>query len=396
MEAFMTTKNQSQITLFKGISRRSFIRDAGLFTMGAGVTLGLLNTIGCSNANLESEAYSKYETRNMSETMSYSPLGKTNLLVSRFAMGGVQWNPDAVHFALNQGVNLIHGSTRYNTMEAQAETLKGHWDKFWFVLKHSGSPEDMVKTVDECLATLKRDHVEAVLFVIRDIGITDYEKVKLHFDKIHKAGKVKWLGVTVHTRIVPEVCAEVIRADIFDIILTMYQPDRRDAVDRELALAAKKNMGILSMKNVQGVSDDAVGQAYTDALSRGYVSSALRGIETVEELKLYLNAAHRADSSTAGLQNGIARDLSVCGACGKCLVCPRGVEVQEIMRCATYYSRQKISDNYIVQTYRNIPRAATVAVCIDCGQCEQICPRALPIRKTLRLAHHQWSSRFYA
>jgi len=382
-----TSHNNSQ-NVPNQINRRKFIKQVGSAALGTGLTLGLLDIIGCANKKVMAELSpeSINDIKNYVDGMAYAPLGKTNLMVSRLSLGGDRWDPKVGKRAIEMGVNLVHGSVGYKTMESQVETLGDQWDKFWYVLKHTGKVEDMGKTLDRCLKTIKQDHVEIMAFVVRTTGSTDYDHVKSTFEKLKKAGKVRTLGVTVHTKTVPEVCREVIDADIFDMILTMYQPAKKNAIDKELELAIKKNMGTMSMKTAQGVAKENISNAIATALADGKICTVLKQILTVEELDAYLKVAGESKYNKHSKQACI--DPSVCGACGKCLVCPQNIEIQEIMRCATYYK----SDIQACNTYREIPGLATVESCINCGKCETNCPRNLSIRHTLLSAHEKWNA----
>ena len=207
------------------ISRREFIRDVSAAAGGGGLGLGFLDSLYAAEADKPAEGTSKgkYKTRNYVPGMAYMPLGRTNLMVSRLSLGGMPWEPTVAKQAIRQGVNLVHGSNRYGSMEAQSEALAKLWDKCWYVLKHQGSVDEMGKTVDTCLKTLNRDHVEMIVPVVGETKRAAYEKIKSNFEKLKKAGKVHSLGVTVHAKAeqLPEICREVTEAGIFDTILTM-------------------------------------------------------------------------------------------------------------------------------------------------------------------------------
>jgi len=374
----------------KNIDRRQFIKNFGTAAIGGGLSASFLNTLYAADTNTPDKpsAESKYEIRNRVEGMAYTPLGRTNFLVSRLSLGGMPWEPTVAKHAIRQGVNLVHGSNRYGSMEAQSETLADLWDKCWYFLKHNGPAENMGKTIDECLKTLKRDHVDVIVPVINRTKSTDYDSFKSNFEKLKKAGKVRCLGVTVHSEKIPEVCREVIDAGIFDVILTMYQPANKAAIDKELVRAAEKNIGTMSMKTGQGIDTKDIPKAIDAALTDGKISTVLKGIGSIKDLNAYLKVARASKSKEAKKQARL--DKAACGACGNCLVCPQNIQIQEIMRCVTYYSKEPALLNYAASTYRDIPAAATVNSCIDCGQCEKSCPRNLPIRSLLRVAQEKW------
>ncbi len=345
------------------INRRQFVKRLSGTALGGSLSLSFLDTLCAAEANSLANPSSKpkYEIRNRVEGMTYLPLGRTNLMVSRLALGGMPWQPTVARRAIGLGVNLVHGSTGYGTMEAQAQTLAKLWDKCWYVLKQSGGAKKMVSTVDTCLKTLKRDHVDIIVPVISRTKSTDYDQIKSNFEKLKKAGKVRTLGVTIHSKKIPEVCREVIDAGIFDIILTMYQSDNKSAIDKELARAAKKNIGTMSMKTGQGLEKEDIPKAIAAALAGGTICTVLKGIGSMKNLNAYLNVT-------------------------------KGSGPKEIMRCRTYYYPEPALQNYARQTYQDIPAAATVAGCIDCGRCEQYCPRGLAIRHTLKTAHEKWNA----
>ena len=376
------------------ISRREFIRDVSAAAVGGGLGLSFLDNLYAAEADKPAKDPSKrkYKTRNRVEGMAYMPLGRTNLMVSRLSLGGMPWEPTVAKQAIRRGVNLVHGSIKYGSMEAQQETLAKLWDKCWYVLKHQDSVDDMGKTVDTCLKTLKRDHVEMIVPVVGETKKADYEKIKLNFEKLKKAGKVRSLGVTVHAKAeeLPAICREVTEAGIFDTILTMYQPANKEAIDKELAKAVKNKIGTMSMKTGQGVEKEDIPKAIGTALAGGAINTVLKGIGSLADLNAYLKVVKTHGMKIRQKQARI--DTNVCGACGSCSGCPENIAIQEVMRCATYYDAEPGLGDYARQMYQDIAAGATVAGCGDCGQCEKQCPRNLPIRRILRTAHEKWSA----
>ncbi len=374
------------------INRRKFIKNVGAAAVGGGLGLSFLDSLYAAEGDkpAKSPAERKYKIRNRVEGMAYMPLGRTNLMVSRLSLGGMPWEPTVAKQAIRRGVNLVHGSIRYGSMEAQQETLAKLWDKCWYVLKHQGNVDEMSKTVDTCLKTLKRDHVEMIVPVVGEVKKADYEKIKSNFEKLKKAGKVQSLGVTVHSKAeqLPAICREVIEAGIFDTILTMYQPANKEAIDKELAKAVKNKIGTMSMKTAQGAED--IPNAIGTALADGSINTVLKGIKSLADLNAYLKVVKTHGIKILPKQARI--DTNVCGACGDCSGCPENVAIQEVMRCATYYDAEPGLDDYARQMYQDIATVATIAGCANCGECEKQCPRNLPIRSMLRTAHEKWGA----
>jgi len=370
------------------LSRREFVR---LSTVaGAGIVL---------SGGSAFAAKAKLTKKNIQEDkMSYVPLGRTKMLVSRLSLGGIPWSPNVARAAIDRGCNLVHGSIRYGkgrTIFEQGETLKGLWDKVFFILK--GNVDD--ENVNTALKALGRDYVDMILPVFGSPQKVANPQVLEDFKRLKKAGKVRFLGMTVHSRepLGPIVAAGV-KAGFYDAVLTMYQPARKDELIPVLKKARARGMGTLSMKTLQGAGGGLESQAQIieDALSNGEIDTVLKGMGTFEMFEAFSKVAAKQKSARLGRpgpggKHTYVVDRSTCGGCGSCArVCQGGLDLPEIMRCVTYYASQ--CEDHARETYREIPRHLTVAACRDCGQCEQACPRGLPIRKLIRRADSMWGT----
>ena len=369
-------------------SRRAFIRWSAL--AGAGLALPGPAALGAGDDLIKKNI--------QTGSMSYAVLGRTKMLVSRLSVGAVPWHGSVARAAIERGCNLVHGAGGYRQgkgMIEQGKTLKGLWDKVFFILK--GHPNE--GEVDKALKALGADHVDMILPVFAKAQGLDNPRILEEFDRLKKAGKVRFLGFTVHSKEPLEaVVGAGVKAGFYDAVLTMYQASRKEPLIPVLKRARAAGMGTFSMKTLQGVkgSDADLAKVIEAALAKGEIDSVLKAIKNMEQLDVFAKAAQRQKS--AGLTPPISEeelvqmaDGSVCGACGACAkACPNGLDLPEIMRCATYYGPGL--DDYAREVYREIPRRLTAPSCRDCGRCEQACPRGLPIRTLIRQAHRRWSA----
>lgn len=322
------------------------------------------------------------------EKMAYAKLGRTNLMVSRLALGGVPFQAGVALPALEMGVNLVHGAQAYKTMDAQAKALKGHWDRVWYALKANPAGDE----VDKCLQILGIEQVAFVMLVFsKDQGIAN-PTIKESFDKLKQQGKAQFLGCTVHSEPgnIPGIVQAAVDAGFYDLILTMYQPAVVQALDPILAEARNKGIGTMSMKTIQGAGNAT--QAIGSAIARGNIDTVLKAIGNTEQLGQYAaavktNAQARLDTRPPDPLG----DRVACGACGACVVCPQRIAIRDIMRCETYYARTHDSDDHAREVYRSLPEDRTAAACLDCGTCERACPRNLPVRELIHSAHAKWA-----
>jgi predicted aldo/keto reductase-like oxidoreductase len=395
-DCFMKKERSSRGRSHESIQRRDFIKQAGFSTLGGSLSLGLADYLFAQQT--PAPAAPAYEKRNQLPGMTYVPLGRTNLMVSRLTLGSTTnpWPALVARKAISLGVNLVHCANGYGTMKDLQASLENDWDKFWFALKQeTGREKVMAECLDKCLQTIKKDHVDIILPTVNVASKTDYGKLQQDFEKLKKAGKVRFLGATVHAggKDLPEICKDITDSGIFDIILTMYQPDNKPALDKVLVRAIEKNIGVMSMKTIQGAKDqEDQNKIIQAALSDGAIHTVLKGFSEMSMLNAFAEIAGKTPMPAKPklTQGPGCLDSGICGGCGNCAECPQGIAIPEIMRCATYYAPQGWN-SCAAQTYRGLSPRQTVLSCIDCGLCERQCPRSLAIRETLRRAHQRWA-----
>jgi hypothetical protein len=75
-----------------------------------------------------------------------------------------------------------------------------------------------------------------------------------------------------------------------------------------------------------------------------------------------------------------------CTNCKYCMPCPNGVEIADILK---YYNDAMIYDNPRAPRflYHNLPKEKQADNCVECFECEEKCPQAIPISEQLKKAH---------
>lgn len=210
-----------------GISRRDFMRNTSL--AAAGTLAGALASDGQAATK---EGKSKIV--NYNEKMRYRRLGKTNLMVSEVSLGGHWKNRNAGRYwdsfsnnevpadvAKNRGEVIsacIDTGINYLDITTAAEclcygvALKGRREKMIVAADiHNLGPrnpsycnvKDQTRNVDTCLRHLQTDYLDIWRPQAKmDGSNTDAEVESLieTFEKLHKAGKVRHLGMSSHKR----------------------------------------------------------------------------------------------------------------------------------------------------------------------------------------------------
>ncbi len=210
-----------------GISRRDFMRNTSL--AAAGTLAGALAGKGQAGTRAR-----KSKIVNYNQKMHYRRLGKTNLMVSEVSLGGHWKNRNAGrywdHFANEQvpddvaenrgdvisaciemGINYLDITTAAECL-CYGVALKGRREKMIVAADiHNLGPRNpnfcnvksQTHNVDTCLRLLQTDYLDIWRPQAKmDGSNTDAEVESLieTFAKVHKAGKVRHLGMSSHSR----------------------------------------------------------------------------------------------------------------------------------------------------------------------------------------------------
>jgi predicted aldo/keto reductase-like oxidoreductase len=210
------------------VSRRDFIRNTSL--VAAGTVAGAL----ARGAHADKSSSASGKILNHNEKMHYRRMGKTNLMVSEVSLGG-HWKDRGGgrywdHFAseevpadvgknrtevistcIDVGINYLDITTAAECL-SYGVALKGRRDKMYVGADiHNLGPrgsdrcnvKDQTHNVDECLRLLQTDYLDIWRPQAKmDGSNTDAEVEVLieTFEKLHKAGKVRHLGMSSHSR----------------------------------------------------------------------------------------------------------------------------------------------------------------------------------------------------
>ncbi len=371
----------------RGMNRREFVSRtaAGL---AAAVTAPAL------------AAQTQLERRNEQSGMVYRPFGKTGLNVSRLSFGCIRLSADhlsMLEMAVERGVNLIHTSSSYLNGEANKNVgvfLKkpGNRDKVWVMLKGEhgkGLPE----SIDDQLKTLNTDHVDILCLPVWTPEQIKSEKELAKFEALRKAGKVRFLNLTTHQSL-QESMEAGLDAGWYSTILSVITPKNVDLFRKTLQRANQENVGIMAMKTQMAKGKTQVTpEQVASALFPAGVTTVLRTLNTREEVDAWFAAVNKTSQQQADAgSNATALADGGCTLCGLCAGCPRGVDIQAIVRDYSYYYEQQGLAALAAERYAEIQPQRTAVACGDCGLCESKCPMGLPVRSIIREAHARLSA----
>ncbi len=202
--------------------------------------------------------------------MKYRPLGRTGLKVSEvgfgcWAIGGVGYGPTddqeslkALEAGWEGGINFFDTADTYGDGHSE-ELLAGFFknkprDKFIVASKagwdfyHGGSkknfdPEYIRFAVEESLKRLKLDVID-----LHQLHNPSIEKIKVgeavsELEKLKKEGKIRFIGISVHTEDDAFAAMEDPRVDVLQLVFNLLDQRMAEKVFEE---AKAKKVGILA------------------------------------------------------------------------------------------------------------------------------------------------------
>lgn len=432
----------------KGMDRRDFIRASAIGLVGAGTTLAAGPLEG-------GQAAPPAETPRIK---AYRTLGRTGFKASDIGLGTAQAHTTAVlGAALDAGVNYFDTAEGYGRGQSEmsiGEAIQGRDRKALFITTKvrfdaKATKDQVVERAQGCLERLRTEYIDCLMLqsppTAESVKNEAYHQA---VERLKKDGKVRFAGIASHGSRQPaqgdpmeDVLLAAIEDGRYDVILLVHNFLQREAGEKVLEAAAKKNVAATIMKsNPLGRYFDmkdrvarmkAEGQEIDERMQKSIAmmeetaqqaESFIKehGLTTPAEIKEaalkfvlvdprvhtltlafhtfddVLNYVSLSGSRLAAEERGLLASYEKeCGslycrhACGLCEpACPHGVPVNAIMRYNHYFEAQG-SERFAMEKYAALD-APHADFCRTCpGPCEQACPHGVPIRPLLVMAHRQ-------
>ncbi len=367
------------------------------------------------------------------------PFGKSGKQVSRLGFGMMRLptltkddgsqvidRDEAIRMlrhGIDQGITYVDTAYGYHGGESEIVTglaLKdGYRERVmlttklpqWLVNKY----EDMDRLLDEQLQKLDVSYVD--FYLLHALNGAAFDKLqKLGYQKfLEKAksdGRIKNAGFSFHDE--KDVFLRIIDDYDWDMaqIQFNYLDDEYQATLEGMRYAGKKGIPIVVMEPLRG---GALANPPTDVLSfieghsSGYspvewafryvgdfpeVVTILSGMSTMDQVEDNLRIFR--DVKTGSLtkedhafiktlkESYLARVKIGCTACDYCQPCPQGVLIPRIFRAYNDAYKFNQPGSLKWQYSQIINENGEGALCVECGQCEAVCPQQLPIIQTLK------------
>lgn len=264
--------------------------------------------------------------------------------------------------------------------------------------------------LDKSLAKMKVESVDCYMMHGIEIPwIFDCLELWEAYERVHKAGKVKHFGYSVH-RHQKDVLAASVEANKrgpwrIDLIMPAIDPGSFDNLRPELEALKKQDVGIIAMKT-KGIkarpadareekfkalmggkeyNDDQRAKLWMLHLTDDLIDAVIARMGSMEDMEAMLPLAQVKLSAEAERELRAIVKLQMataCHLCGACdLNCPERIAVTNMIRYYAYLNDYK--DRELAESLYRRLGYDPAAVCTNCGVCEEVCPSHLPISELL-------------
>ena len=328
--------------------------------------------------------------------------------------------------AVDGGVNYVDTAYGYHGGNSEAFVGRALQDGYrervklatklpcWLVKE---SP-DFDRYLNEQLERLQTESIDLYLLhalnktawpKMRDLGVLDWA------ERAMADGRIGWLGFSFHDEY--EVFQEIV--DGYDWHFCQIQYNLMDvehqAGRRGLEYAAGKGLAVVVMEPIRGgllarYPPPSITELWESAphqrtpaewalqwvWNHPEVSVVLSGMSTMEHVKENLASASRsglgtltkAELALIARVRDEYRELAPipCTDCKYCLPCPNGVNIPRIFELYNEVQMYKDLDT-MRRLYGWLEEEARASACVECGDCEKLCPQNIEIIEWLEKAH---------
>lgn len=331
---------------------------------------------------------------------------------------------ELLRYAIDHGINYIDAAYSYHGGMGEAFLGKalrdGYREKVLLATKLSCKRvrcrEDMDRFLEEQLEKLRTDCID--FYLLHAVKKSYWEKMKklgvIEFlEKARAKGKIRYTGFSFHDNL--DVFKEVLDAYPWDLcqIQFNYLDEEYQAGVEGLKYAAEKGLAVVIMEPLRGgnlvlkVPEEA-GKVWERAKTQRTpaewafrylwdypeISVVLSGMNEMEHLKENLKIAEEGqpDSLTAKEKAFIAEVKQIyrarmrvnCTDCKYCMPCPSGVNIPRALSYLNDVTMLGDVKNAKFQYGVLLSPEEKAENCVECGECEEVCPQNIEIRKMLK------------
>ncbi len=333
---------------------------------------------------------------------------------------------EMIRYAIDDGLNYVDTAYMYHMGTSEpfvGRALRdGYRDKVYLATKLPSwlieSYDDFSKYLEEQLERLETSYID--FYLLHTLNKNYWENLKAlgvfkFLEEAKKAGKIKYIGFSFHDDL-----------DVFKGIIDYYDWDfcqiQLNYMDREyqaglegLHYAYDRGISVIVMEPIKGgklvrpseeiqaiwdeslVKRSPAAWALSWVLNHEEVSLLLSGMENISEVKENIESVSNArpghlrpeELSIIDRVTDIYKEKTRvgCTSCEYCLPCPEGVAIPRIFEAYNEMSIYSTIESSKAKYKDLIDKGIDATRCVECGQCESLCPQEIQIINKLKEGH---------
>ncbi len=321
-------------------------------------------------------------------------LGSTNIVSLKNAFGALPVQRVSDDYAVmllrkaySSGFTFFDTARSYTDSEKKLGlALSSVRDKIHIATKTASTTvEGFWRDLDTSLSLLKTDHIDIYQFHNPSFCPKPGDGTGLYEAMLEAKAKgmIRHIGITNHRL---SVAGEAVLSGLYE---TLQFPFCYLATEKDIEiveLCRKKNVGFIAMKGLSGgmITNSAAAYAWMEQFDNVL---PIWGVQRESELDEFIAYNDNPPQMTDEMRVIIDRDRAeqlgnFCRACGYCMPCPAGIEINNCARMSQLIRRSP-SAQWLTEEYQ--AKMKKIEDCIGCGHCKSKCPYGLDTPALLRL-----------
>ncbi|MBN2185662.1 MAG: aldo/keto reductase [Candidatus Krumholzibacteriota bacterium] len=325
-------------------------------------------------------------------------LGRTDMNLSVVGFGGIplQGLPFSeaekiLKHAVDNGINFFDSARGYTDSEEKiGRALENRRNDIYLASKAMArDAAGMKRELEASLRNLRTEMIDLYQFhavgnekqLERVLGPGGaYEALQ----KAREEGKVRWIGITGHSR---DIMLKAVETGRFDTAQFPFNPIETEWADKVIPAAQKGNIGTIGMKPVAGGAIRNAALSIRFTLTEG-IDVSIPGMDAIKQVDENCTAGKTLERLTGEELELLRAEKELwgeqfCRRCGYCMPCPNGLNIPFLLLIEAYYTRYGLKD-WALSRLSGLPQS--YSDCAACGDCMPKCPYSLPIPELMEKA----------
>ncbi|MHC4883628.1 MAG: aldo/keto reductase [Planctomycetota bacterium] len=328
-------------------------------------------------------------------------LGRTGLTIGRSGFGALpiqRVNQATATALLNRavdvGMTFIDTARAYSDSEEKMGVAIAHRRDEIIIATKSGATtfDGVTADLETSLTNLKTDHVD-ILQLHNPKELPDPSDTSSSYAALLKArdaGKIRFLGVTCHSR---DNAIAAAKSGLYDTVqfplCAISDPEDVKVIE----VCAEHDVGVIAMKAMSGGLLNASRPAFAWFTQFEGNVVPIWGVQHDWELEEFIaleaNPPSLEDADVAAAIDGWRKELTgeFCRACGYCLPCPAEIPIPMAARMGLLLRRMPTKDLVGEEWQAKMKR---IEDCTECGACRSRCPYHLDPPRLLKAMYKDY------